>query len=124
MLHGNTDHIEEFERVEDRITGHHEAGGPDGYQRWVEQQVDRHLERVASKAETHLRAASFQEIIVGGPREIVSRFESALTPAVRGASPVASRSRSPTRAPTRSGAPRSRASKRRSAGTSTRYSIC
>ena len=70
-------------------------------------QVDRHLERVASKAETHLRAASFQEIIVGGPREIVSRFESALAPPYAGASPVASRSRSPTRAPTRSGALRS-----------------
>ena len=33
MLHGNTDHVEEFERVEDRIGIHREAGGPDGYRR-------------------------------------------------------------------------------------------
>ena len=83
MLHGNTDHVEEFERVEDRIGIHREAGGPDGYRQWVAMQVDRHLERVARKAETHLRAASFREIIVGGPEEMALRFESALALAVR-----------------------------------------
>jgi peptide chain release factor subunit 1 len=83
MLHGNTEHIEEFERFEDSVAGRHEGGGPVEYERWVEHHVDLHLERVAKKAEKHLRAANFQHVVVGGPAEIVPRFESMLTVAAR-----------------------------------------
>jgi peptide subunit release factor 1 (eRF1) len=83
MLHGNTEHVEEFDRVHDSVPGRHEAGGPTDHQRWVEQQVDRHLEHVAGEAEAHLREASFQHVIVGGPPEIVPRFESKLSAAAR-----------------------------------------
>jgi peptide chain release factor subunit 1 len=83
MLHGNTEHIEEFERVKDSIAGQHEASGPTDHQRWVEHQVDQHLERVVKEVDAHLRAGDFQHVIVGGPPEIAPRFESMLSPAAR-----------------------------------------
>jgi peptide subunit release factor 1 (eRF1) len=83
ILHGNAEHIEEFERVKDSVTGQHEASGPTDHQRWVEHQVDQHLERVAKEAEAHLRAAGYQHVIVAGPPEIVPRFESMLSASAR-----------------------------------------
>jgi peptide subunit release factor 1 (eRF1) len=83
LLHGNSEHIEELERVRDSVAGHHEASGPTDHQRWVEHQVDQHLERVAREAEAHLRTAGFQHVIVGGPPEIAPRFEAMLSAAAR-----------------------------------------
>jgi peptide chain release factor subunit 1 len=83
LLHGNTEHIEELERVKDSVAGQHEASGPTDHQRWVERQVDQHLEHVVREVDGHLRASGFQHIIVGGPPEIAPRFESMLSAVAR-----------------------------------------
>jgi hypothetical protein len=83
MLHGNTEHIEEFERVTDTVAGRHEASGPTDHQRWVEHQVDQHLGRVAKEVDALAREARFERIIVAAPREIAPRFESKLSAATR-----------------------------------------
>jgi peptide subunit release factor 1 (eRF1) len=83
MLHGNTGHIEELERIVDSVAGQQEASGPTDHQRWVEHQVDRHLAHAAREAEAQLGAGNYQHIIVGGPREIAPRFESRLSASAR-----------------------------------------
>jgi peptide subunit release factor 1 (eRF1) len=83
MLHGNSEHIAELERVQDSVPGRHEASGPTDHQRWVEHLIDQHLERVAKEADEHLLAGSFQHVLVGGTPEIVPRFESMLSAAAR-----------------------------------------
>jgi hypothetical protein len=83
LLHGNTDHVEEFERVKDSVAGRHEASGPTDHQRWIEHQIDQHLEHVAREVDALLRDANYQRIIVGGPPEIAPRFESMLGSAAR-----------------------------------------
>jgi peptide subunit release factor 1 (eRF1) len=83
MLHGNSEHVEELEKVTDSIPGRHEASGPTDHQRWVEHLVDQHLERVAKEADAHLRAERYRHLVVGGPTEIAPRFESKLSPAAR-----------------------------------------
>ncbi|MDX6598195.1 MAG: peptide chain release factor subunit 1 [Gaiellales bacterium] len=83
LLHGNTEHVEELERVKDSVAGRHEASGPTDHQRWVEHQIDQHLEHVAREVDAHLRDASYQHVIVGGPPEIAPRFESMLSSAAR-----------------------------------------
>lgn len=79
FLHGNTDHIEEFERLEDPLAGRHERSGPTDHQRWVEHQVDQHLKHTAHELDQHLQRANFDRVLVGGPPEIAPRFEETMS---------------------------------------------
>jgi peptide subunit release factor 1 (eRF1) len=79
FLHGNSDHIEEFERVQDSVAGQHERSGPTDHQRWVEHEVDQHLERAAREVDRLLNSGHYDRVLVGGPPEIAPRFESALS---------------------------------------------
>ena len=47
FLHGNGDYVQEFEQIEDSVAGQHERSGPTDHQRWVEHEVDQHLEKAA-----------------------------------------------------------------------------
>jgi peptide subunit release factor 1 (eRF1) len=79
FLHGNGDHVEEFEQFEDSVAGQHERSGPTDHQRWVEHEVDQHLERAAHELDRHLQVARYDHVLVGGPPELASRFESTLS---------------------------------------------
>ncbi len=83
FLRGNGDHVTELEPVSDTVLGQHESQGTTNHQRSVEAEVDQHLRRAAERADELQRDNGFDGVIVGGPPEIVPRFESLLTPAVR-----------------------------------------
>jgi peptide subunit release factor 1 (eRF1) len=76
FLHGNTDHIEEFEQIADSVAGQHERSGPTDHQRWVEHEVDRHLKKVAHAIDVHLGPGRLDKLLIGGPPEIAPRLES------------------------------------------------
>lgn len=79
LLHGNTEYVEELERVTDSVASQYEVSGPADHQRLVEHLIDQHLENVTREVEDHLRASNFQHIVVGGPPEIAPRFEAKLS---------------------------------------------
>jgi peptide chain release factor subunit 1 len=79
FLHGNTDHVEELEQVEDTVLGQHERQGPSDHQRRVEHEVDQHLARAARLLDERLRDGGFERVLVGGPPEIAPRFEEAMS---------------------------------------------
>jgi peptide chain release factor subunit 1 len=79
FLHGNTEHIEELEQIEDTVLGQHERQGPSDHQRRVEHEVDQHLDRAARLLDERLRTTAFQRVLVGGPPEIAPRFEEAMS---------------------------------------------
>jgi peptide subunit release factor 1 (eRF1) len=79
FLHGNTDHIEEFEQSTDDIAGQHERSGPTDHQRWVEHEVDAHLKNVAHELDKHLRSGTFDGVLVGGPPEIAPRLQDTMS---------------------------------------------
>jgi peptide subunit release factor 1 (eRF1) len=76
LMHGNTDHIEEIERFKDSVPGRHERAGPSDHQRHVEKAVDVHLEHVAHELDAQLSTGGHERVILGGPPEIVPRFQS------------------------------------------------
>jgi peptide subunit release factor 1 (eRF1) len=79
VFHGNTDRIEEFERVTDSVAGQHEGSGTSDHQRWVEHEVDQHLRKVARELDVHLRDGGFDRVLVGGPPEIAPRLIEAMS---------------------------------------------
>jgi hypothetical protein len=76
LLHGNTDHIEEIERVKDNVSAKHERAGPSDHQRHVEKAVDVHLEKIARELDAQLANGSYERVVLGGPPEILPRLES------------------------------------------------
>ncbi|HEV7807201.1 MAG TPA: hypothetical protein VGO80_15370 [Solirubrobacteraceae bacterium] len=79
FLHGNSDHVEEVGRVVDSVAGQHERSGPSDHQRWVEHEVDQHLDKTAREVDRQLRGDRLERVLVGGPPEAASRFEAALS---------------------------------------------
>ena len=75
FLHGNPDRVEEIEHVEDRVPGQHERQRTSDHQRWVEHNVDAHLKKAADELDRQLGSARFDRVVIGGPPEIVPRFE-------------------------------------------------
>ena len=85
LLHGNTDHVEELERVRDDVPARHERAGPSDHQRHVEKAVDVHLQHVAREIDAQVATAGYERVILGGPAEIVPRLESShLSTSARG----------------------------------------
>lgn len=74
FLHGNPDHVEELEYVEDDIAGQHEGQSTSDHQRWVEREIDTHLKRAAEELDRRLGANRFARVVVGGAPEIAPRF--------------------------------------------------
>jgi peptide subunit release factor 1 (eRF1) len=80
ILHGNTERVEEFARLDDHVAGQHEGQSTSDHQRWVEHNVDQHLERAAHEVDELVRVNNFERVVVGGPPEIAPRFEALLGP--------------------------------------------
>ena len=74
ILRGNADHLEQLEQISDHIAGQHEEQSTSDHQRWVEHEVDGHLEKVAAALDEQLRRAGCQRVLVAGTAEIAPRF--------------------------------------------------
>jgi peptide chain release factor subunit 1 len=79
FLHGNADHLEEVEEVQDTVLGQHEGQGTTNHQRWVEHEVDQHLRKAAELLDERLRRGGFGRVLIGGPPEIAPRFEETMS---------------------------------------------
>jgi peptide subunit release factor 1 (eRF1) len=85
LLAGSPDALRERMRVEDNVHGKHDQGGwsQANYERSVEKDVDDHLRNIAGIVNARWRAERFDRVAVGGPQEIVPRFEELLAEDVR-----------------------------------------
>jgi peptide chain release factor subunit 1 len=86
LLAGFPDTLQEVERVKDDVPGQHDDGGwsQANYERSVEADVDAHLRGVAEGVNRRWRDREFDRLAVGGPPEIVPRFEELLAEDARG----------------------------------------
>jgi peptide subunit release factor 1 (eRF1) len=86
LLAGSPDRLRERERLDEEVRGQHDKGGwsQANYERSVEKDVDDHLRRIAAIVERRWRSERFDRLAVGGPQEIVPRFERLLGAQLRG----------------------------------------
>lgn len=85
VLTGPADRLREERRVEDDVHGQHDQGGLSAprYERSVENEVDEHLRRVAELVRKMWRRERCERVALGGPRELVPRFEAMLPEDIR-----------------------------------------
>ncbi|HEY6399565.1 MAG TPA: Vms1/Ankzf1 family peptidyl-tRNA hydrolase, partial [Solirubrobacteraceae bacterium] len=85
ILSGPADGLREDQRIEDEVHGQHDQGGLSQlrYERGIEKEVDDHLRRVAEGVARLWRKARWECAALGGPRELVPRFEAMLPEDVR-----------------------------------------
>jgi peptide chain release factor subunit 1 len=85
VLEGPADGLREGARLEDFVRGKHEQGGwsQANYERSIEKDAEDHLRRVAEAVNRLWRTEHFHRLAVGGPSEIVPRFEAHLAGDVR-----------------------------------------
>jgi peptide chain release factor subunit 1 len=85
VLEGPADGLREGARLEDFVRGKHEQGGwsQANYERSIEKDTEDHLRRVAEAVNRLWRTERFHRLAVGGPSEIVPRFEAHLAGDVR-----------------------------------------
>jgi peptide subunit release factor 1 (eRF1) len=85
LLAGSPERLRERERLDEPIRGQHDQGGwsQANYERSVEKDVDDHLRRIAEITNRRWREERFDRLALGGPREIVPRFERLLADELR-----------------------------------------
>lgn len=85
LLAGSPDRLSERARLEDNVHGQHDQGGwsQANYERSVEKDVADHLRHVADLVNRRWRAERFNRLALGGPQEIVPRFEALLAEEAR-----------------------------------------
>jgi len=85
VIEGPADGLREEARLDEFVRGQHDQGGwsQPNYERSIEKDTDDHLRRVADAVNQRWRAARFHRLAVGGPAEIVPRFEALLAGDVR-----------------------------------------
>jgi peptide chain release factor subunit 1 len=85
VLTGPADGLREDRRVQDDVHGQHDQGGlsQPRYERSIENEVDEHLRRVAEVVRRMWRRERCDRVAIGGPRELVPRFEAMLPEEIR-----------------------------------------
>jgi peptide chain release factor subunit 1 len=80
ILRGSPESLREVEQIHDEVFGQHDQGGwsQARYQRGVEKEKDDHLKNTGDALMRHFKRQPFERLIVGGPREVVTAFESKL----------------------------------------------
>jgi peptide chain release factor subunit 1 len=80
IFRGSPDGVYEVEQIHDLVFGQHDQGGwsQARYQRGVEKEKDDHLKHTAEALMRHFKRRPFERLVLGGPREVVSDFESKL----------------------------------------------
>jgi hypothetical protein len=81
ILSGAPDRLTERERLDENVHGQHDQGGwsQARYERSVEEDTDGHLRRVVDEVARLWRRERFERLALGGPQEVVARFESLLS---------------------------------------------
>jgi peptide chain release factor subunit 1 len=76
LLRGGPDGLREEGAVDDDVHGQHQAGGwsQARYERSVDEDVRRHLERVAKAISQRHERAPFDSLLIGGPEDAYSEF--------------------------------------------------
>jgi peptide chain release factor subunit 1 len=85
LLEGPADGLREEARLDEFVHGQHDQGGwsQPNYERSIEEDTEDHLRRVAEAVNRLWRTERFHRLAVGGPPEIVPRFEAHLARDVR-----------------------------------------
>jgi peptide chain release factor subunit 1 len=85
LLSGPVSDLRERRRIDDDTHGQHDQGGwsQANYERSIEKDTDDHLRRAADLVRRVWRAERFDRLAIGGPPEIVPRFEAFLGDEVR-----------------------------------------
>jgi peptide chain release factor subunit 1 len=85
LLRGDGDHLDELQVVQDDVHGQHSQGGwsQARYQRSVDEDVMDHLKNVADAVFLRFKTAPFDHLLLGGPGETRTDFESKLHPYLR-----------------------------------------
>ena len=85
LLAGSPERLTERERVDGNVRGQHDQGGwsQARYERSVDKDVMDHLRAVAETVNRRWRQERFDRVVVGGPQEVVARFEDLLADEVR-----------------------------------------
>jgi peptide subunit release factor 1 (eRF1) len=85
LLAGSPDRLREHQRVDGDVPGQHDQGGwsQANYERSVEKDAMDHLRTVAEIVNQRWRRERFDRVAVGGPQEVVARFEEFLADVVR-----------------------------------------
>jgi peptide subunit release factor 1 (eRF1) len=85
ILRGSSDHVEEVARItSEDVLSQADAGGwsQQRYERGQEEEVHRHLKRVADVLHKRFRRARFDHLLIGSPEELTSDVERTLHPDV------------------------------------------
>jgi hypothetical protein len=85
LLTGSPERLRERERLDGGVHGQHDQGGwsQANYERSVEKDAMDHLRAVAEAVNRRWRQERFDRVAVGGPHEVLARFEELLTDEVR-----------------------------------------
>src|SRR3954447_3473339 len=85
MLRGTKEHLEELPPLEDEVHGQHDQGGwsQARYQRSVDKEVQDHLKRTGELVLKRFQRVPFDQLLLGGPEEILGDMEQRLHPYVR-----------------------------------------
>jgi hypothetical protein len=80
IFRGSPDGLREVQQIHDDVFGQHDQGGwsQARYQRGIEKEKDDHLKNTGDALMRHFKRQPFEKLIVGGPREVVTDFESKL----------------------------------------------
>ena len=85
LLAGSPEGLRERERREDNVRAQTEVGGwsQANYERSAEEDALNHLRAVAEAVNRRWRGERFDRLVLGGPQEVVARFEEMLSDEVR-----------------------------------------
>ena len=80
IFRGSPDGLREVQQIHDDVSGQHDQGGwsQSRYQRSIDKEKDDHLKDTGDALMNHFKRQPFERLIVGGPREVVTDFESKL----------------------------------------------
>jgi peptide chain release factor subunit 1 len=80
IFRGSPDGLREVQQIHDDVSGQHDQGGwsQARYQRSIDKEKDDHLKDTCDALMNHFKRQPFERLIVGGPREVVTDFESKL----------------------------------------------
>ena len=80
IFRGSPDGLREVQQIHDDVSGQHDQGGwsQARYQRSIDKEKDDHLKDTCDALMRHFKRQPFERLIVGGPREVVTDFESKL----------------------------------------------
>ncbi len=82
---GPADSVRQLQSLHDDVHGQHDQGGwsQANYERSVEKDADDHLRRVAQALKRRYAREHFHRLALGGPHEVVARFEPMLSEELR-----------------------------------------